>query len=215
MVGLFISMLCILATFTLFKTVGIVTREGQLDNLYDGQLASAMLMSQLQIQNAGYGIDNADASDIVKIETAKTTDDDHITKLVWRYKHGGTVYCEGIEEKTVTITLNGENFEYRQLASVNATSDCTEAANLADLTFNQVNVLARWQKLGALNTYLEANDKLFTFELTAEDCSPFGTAAMASHLTINITAPSSTSLNTNSGDAVNNLSICLANTYPS
>lgn len=215
MIGLFISMLCILASLTLYKDLITVATEGKLDNLYDGQLASVFMVAQMEIQNTGYGINDADLDDIKTIYTANGPHSSSKNSLVWRYKDGANDICEGIVEETVQLTLeDNETYLYRQLAKKKASSGCTDSVDLTTLNYDTTeSVLARFQTVGVLEEHLK-NADLLSFAINPVDCSPFGAVTPARHLQITITAPSSTTLNS-AGTAENQLTLCLPNTYPS
>lgn len=78
MVGVLISLLTIAAMAAIYKTsIGIATNASQ-TALRDGQVAAALLAAQIEMQQAGYGLDAAEA-DVVAIS-------DDGRQVLWRYR---------------------------------------------------------------------------------------------------------------------------------
>ncbi len=214
MIGMFISTLCILASLTLYKSLIQVAAESKLDTSFDGQMSTALMVAQMEIQAAGYGIDEADADDIQLRTTAASGGTNATSELLWRYSEGGTFNCRSLVDETVTVTENSESVTYRQLTLKTATANCDATTPLASMTWGNPSVLARWNLLGQLGSYVESGNNLFNFSLAPVNCSPYGAVTQNRHLQLTIVTPSSTTLNT-ANVALNNLEICLANTYPS
>jgi Tfp pilus assembly protein PilW len=216
LIGLLISMLCILASLSLYKTLIHVAAESKLDSNHDGQLAAASLVMQMEVQSAGYGIANADADDVVvNVPTAGEK------RLLWRYStdNGSTFLCRGLHE--FSETTNGQTF--RILRVIRVASGCNGTGALTSFTWDTpVSVLGRWMVVNngvtqsGLPQYLTTNATLFGFSLATASCSPYGVAgtAAANHLQLTVTAPSSASLAGAVGVALNTYNYCLANTYP-
>ena len=57
MIGLLVSVVGILASLSLYKTLVAVATEAKIDAMHDGQLATTLLAIQLKVQNAGFGLD--------------------------------------------------------------------------------------------------------------------------------------------------------------
>jgi hypothetical protein len=90
MVGLVISLLTIGAMLAIYKiSIGISTNASQ-TALRDGQVSAALLAAQIELQQAGYGIE-ADAADILSISAGGR-------QVVWRYRSeiGGPSKCAGL-----------------------------------------------------------------------------------------------------------------------
>ena len=90
MVGLVISLLTIGAMLAVYKTsIGISSNASQ-TALRDGQVSAALLAAQIELQQAGYGIE-ADADEILSV-SANGKD------VVWRYRSeiGGASQCAGL-----------------------------------------------------------------------------------------------------------------------
>lgn len=214
MVGLFISMMCILASLTLYKNLIHVAAESKVDTVFDGQMTTALMVAQMQIQTAGFGIDDAGTDDIVVQTTPQAGSVDAKSELLWRYQEGATVKCVGLVDETVSVTENSESYIFRRLMMQQVDSGCNTTTNLVDMTWTPSSVLARWNRIGTLKTYINGGNNLFNYSLATVQCSPFGAVAQDQHLQITITTPSSTTLNTSAGTAENSLLLCLPNTYP-
>jgi hypothetical protein len=90
MVGLVISLLTIAAMLAIYKTsIGISSNASQ-TALRDGQVSAALLAAQIELQQAGYGIE-ADAAEILSISADGR-------QVVWRYRSeiGGPSTCAGL-----------------------------------------------------------------------------------------------------------------------
>lgn len=96
MVGLLISLLTIVAMVAIYKTsIGIAANASQ-TALRDGQVSAALLAAQIEMQQAGYGID-ADAPGVVAVsEDGK--------QVLWRYRDGSASdsRCAGLRLVTDT-----------------------------------------------------------------------------------------------------------------
>jgi len=217
LIGLLISVLCILASLTLYKTLIRVATESKLDSMHDGQLATASLIIQMEVQSAGYGITNAGANDVLVREPVSGE-----RQFLWRYQHNGTFECRGLHESGVTIAGTGEKF--RILHVVKATTGCNGTANLGTLDWStKVSVLGRWRVFEdsvddvGLDDYIVDNKTLFNFSVTTTACNTtYGAIASTTtnHLQLKVTAPSSVNLQGATGVAENAYEFCLANTYP-
>lgn len=216
LIGLLISVLCILASLTLYKTLIRVATESTVDSRHDGQIATASLIIQMEVQTAGYGIANADGDDV--IADAPTGQQ----RVLWRYSldQGATFECRGLQE--YAVAANNENF--RVLRVIKATN-CNGTAALTSFNWNnEVSVLGRWRVFddgvanAGLDDYITANSTLFKFTvpLVAATCTPFGVqgGTAQNHLRLEVTAPGSAHLQGAVGVAKNTYNFCLANTYP-
>jgi Tfp pilus assembly protein PilW len=220
LIGLLISVLCILASLTLYKSLIRVATESKLDSMHDGQLAAAALVIQMEVQSAGYGITGADADDIL-VRIPATGE----RQLLWRYTldNGTTFECRGLHESSMTES-NGD--KYRVLRVIKASSGCNGTVALGTLNWNtQLSVLGRWREFDdgvadqGLDKYLSTNSTLFSFSVpsTPVACNTtYGAIASptVNHLQLRVTAPSSANLQGAAGLPVNTYDFCLPNTYP-
>lgn len=207
LVGLFISMLCILTGLTLYKSTLRMSTDSKIDTQLDGQITSALLTLQLELQSAGYGVPGANASDVVK-----TT---HSNKqvLAWRYHNGTEFICRGVKEFET-----GTSPKYRNLELITA-DGCSENVDLTTLNWAPADaartLIGRWPVFGGLATHMTSNTNLFTFSEPAfVSCSPYGALESAQHLQVAISAPSSAALNGASNAVDHSFTLCLLNTNP-
>lgn len=228
LIGLFISMLCILVGLTLYKNTLTLSTESKIDAQHDGQIAAVLLTLQMELQNAGYGIASAGASDVVfdPFNTTVTNEDGSTRTIInpviaWRYSSdmGTTFTCRAVKEYSSTDA----GISYQTLALATAKT-CTASTDLALINWSsnassdmeEVTIIGRWPVFGELAERLKTQSSLFTFSApTATTCSPYGALTSTDqHLQVTISALSSATLNAAS-DAVNHEStFCLLNTYP-
>lgn len=215
LIGLLISMMSILASLTLYKNLLHVATESKIDTLYDGQLASALSVMQVELQSAGYGIDGANGDDVVRVFTSASGGTDATLALLWRYHDGTNFVCRGVLEHTNTITdTDGDSRSVRELTLRKVDSGCDETTALTSMTWSDDSLLARWPMIATLKTYLSSNNTIFSFTLNSGPCSPFGVTSGEEHLQVSVLSPSSTTLNRADTSARNDFVYCLPNTYP-
>ncbi|WP_188150333.1 PilW family protein [Teredinibacter waterburyi] len=201
MIGVLVSMLCILGTMVMHKSLIQVSVEAKTDAEHDSRVASAMLRLQLGLQNAGYGIDNAGADDVVVAYSGTTRD------LLWRYldADSGNMTCRGVREVTYTDADSG--IAGRNLVKLGASSGCTETATLTDLSWTSGDSIAKFRN--------QANP-IFNFSVGIAACAPYGLGVSENHLIVTVMAPSSAVL-ANTEEGLNNIdqtsfAFCLTNT---
>lgn len=215
LIGLLISVLCILASLTLYKTLIRVATESKLDSMHDGQLAAASLVIQMEVQSAGFGIENAGSSDVlVRIPTAGER------QVLWRYKKpDNTFECRGLHE----LPLTENEVNYRVLRVVRVAAGCNGTVALGTLDWStQVSVLGRWRVFDdgvadlGLDKHIATNNTLFNFSISTVACNSYGATGSATenHLQLRVTAPSSAALQGATGVGDNTYDFCLPNTYP-
>lgn len=211
LVGMFLSLLCILASLTLYKNLVVVAADTKIDALHDGALAASMLTAQKEVLSAGFGIDNADADDIVVRSIAATGTTPGTIELLWRYTTNGTFFCRGLME---TGETNTSNMTFRVLRIREVTSGCDETTALASMSWTDVDTLAKWRVVGALATYINTNHTLLEFTVANAPCSPFGSTDLENHVVVTVAAPGSAKLNGANGMTDTVYEFCLPNTYP-
>lgn len=208
MVGLLLSMLCVMTCFTAYKNLVHVSAENRVFDGLDGRLAIAMAIIEKSVQSAGYGMLDADNTDLV------TTAVDTTRQLLWRYiDDAGVVQCEGAEE--ITTVTGGTN--YREIRLVNAPVDCTADVDLTTLAWVSTNVLARWEMNdNEVTDYITNNGGLLSFAINQQQCTPFGAEVTTpvNHFVVNITSVSSVHILNNAVPQVT-YGFCLSNFYPS
>lgn len=216
LIGLLISVLCILASLTLYKSLIQVATESKLDSNHDGQLASAMLMIQLEVQSAGYGIDGADVSHIIVHNPTAGE-----RQLLWRFTtdNSTTFECRGLYEK------GEEEGSFRSLSLIKVDSGCDGTAALNSFTWetdDPITVLGRWRVVQddvedvGLDDYISDHGAMFKFHLTPEACNPYGAPGVAAEqrLLLTVTVPGSAFLQGADGMTATEYEYCLPNIYP-
>lgn len=218
LIGLLISVLCILASLTLYKTLIRVATESTIDSRHDGQIATASLVIQMEVQTAGYGIADADEDDV--LADAPTVGEQ---RFLWRYSpdQGTTFECRGLHEYQVV-----EGVETFRVLRVIKGTGCNGTAALSSFNWTtEVSVLGRWRVFDdgvsatGLDAHIATHKTLFKFtvpSLTGSPCTPFGAGSgtTQNHLQLQVTAPGSANLQGAVGVPLNTYSYCLANTYP-
>lgn len=216
LIGLLISVLCILASLTLYKNLIRVATDSKLDSDHDGQLASAMLLIQLEVQSAGYGIPGATASHIVEHVPSAG-----IRQLLWRFTNdNGTTYqCRGIREESA------EDGQFRVLKLIKVDAGCNVTAALSSFTWNAANpvaTLGRWRVVAdgvanvGLDDYISSKTTMFKFDVGNAVCNPYGanSGATENRGFLTVTAPGSAFLQGAAGMVASEYKYCLPNIYP-
>lgn len=213
LIGLFISMLCILAGMTLYTSTIELSTQSKIDADLDGQIGMVLLTLQQEIQSAGYGIAGADGDDIVRIGPAAEP------VLAWRYFEAPDYICRGITE----YADNSAAIDYRVIALMTA-KNCSEAVDLSTLDWTEgtsagspvTTVIARIPLFEKIADYVTDNSALFTLNAPiAAPCSPYGALPVANHRQVTVSAPSSAVLHAPPGAVgpINHSStFCLLNT---
>lgn len=91
MVGLVISLITIGAMLAVYRTAATVSTAASATTQREGQLASALLGAQIDLQQAGFGLEAGEAG----LEVTPT-------RVVWRYRHGPgePLLCAGLQVGT-------------------------------------------------------------------------------------------------------------------
>ena len=215
LIGLLISVLCILGSLTLYKNLIHVATETKLDSNHDGQLASAMLVIQLEVQSAGYGIDGAGTEHI--IEHVPATGE---RQLLWRFTTDGTNYqCRGLFEEAKDQGL------FRQLSLIKVDAGCDASTALNTLTWDTTSpiaVLGKWRVVDdevadiGLDDYIGDHDTMFDFELIDTACNPYGAngAVTDNRKLLTVSVPGSAFLQGAADMEATKYHYCLPNIYP-
>lgn len=92
MIGLLISLLTIAAMLVLYRNVIESSGNASRSALRDGQVSSALLAAQIELQQAGFGIDTSQPLD------SRLRIDDDSRRVVWRFKPelGAGDECAGL-----------------------------------------------------------------------------------------------------------------------
>ena len=155
MIGLLVSVVGILASLSLYKTLVAVATEAKIDAMHDGQLATTLLAIQLKVQNAGFGLD----TNSFNIGIREVDDEKH---LYWRYKVDGVTTCEGLRRYVRTVNgVNGFALDYITAAG----NTCSDDAALSTMT---------WQPASTISVFSKNVTDIVDFALTQQSCSPYG-----------------------------------------
>lgn len=172
MVGLLLAMISILAGMLLYRNVVHTTIQTRSDAMQDGQIASAMLTLQLEIQSAGYGI----VKDPARIHVTLSADG---KTVYWRY---ATNQCRAFR---IHDSADGNQRELQLLQMKNG---CNETDVITTLNWADANVdvtrLAEFRKSAAIGLELPA----FTLALLTQQCFPYGMGTKDNHPLLTITA---------------------------
>ncbi len=183
MIGILISMIGILAGFLLYQNMVKVTLQTRADATQDGQLASAMLSLQLQLQSAGFGIDKAanPGPHLALVSGPPQA-------LYWRYlddpTNSSSVICAGFRVQDVVV--DGTTTRQLQLLSPETAASCTLAATLNGLPggWKVTSILAQFRKSQqalAINSF-----PVVTITQDISQCFPYGLGQAANYRTVTI-----------------------------
>ena len=193
LIGMLISIISILSILALYKNLVHVSTDASNDASHDGQISTALMTTQLELQTAGYGIEKAGQEHI-------NTNDDG-SEIRWRYLDSGGYQCRAIQQQSPTPNT-------RALVLMEATSNCTEDSVLGELQWNAITTLTKFERKTAIDK------QLFTFSVSTGNCSPYGMSTNKKHIIATITALSSAGYHDTPN--VENIShqLCLVSTHP-
>jgi type II secretory pathway component PulJ len=180
MIGMLISMLGVLAGFMLYQNMVKVTLQSRADAAQDGQLASAMLSLQLDLQAAGFGIDRATypGPHLIVTNGAPQT-------IYWRYLETST---DPDEPKCKAFQVNDNSdgdARKLELLEPKTAASCTLDAPLATLVggWNVSNTLAEFKKTDATKV---GSLPQVVMSLTTTKCFPYGLGTADNYKTVTI-----------------------------
>lgn len=168
LVGLVISMLCIIAVLSVYRTMVKTGVDSRVASTHDTQLQSGFTTAQMFLQNAGFGLDGS--SHFLQSDTI-SIDSKNVNAILWRFKEGSTVVCQGLADvatadnkKRSFILLNGFLGETE--------TNCSETESLSSTTI-------KWKvkaTLAELEDYSldKSNPKQINFEQSTANCTPYG-----------------------------------------
>lgn len=172
MVGLLLAMIGILAGMTLYKSMVQTSIQTRNDALQDGQLASAMLTLQLELQSAGYGIPTGGAA--AHVQRVNNT-------IYWRYIVNGATQCKGFQIQDLD---NNTRRELQLLKIKDGTNPCNTTDALNAFQWETASVVAEFRASIAAN----ADIPVITLELANGQCFPYGMSTAALHPIVTIIA---------------------------
>jgi len=209
MVGTTLSLISIMAMLTLYKNLVSNAAIATQDARQDGQVASARLTLQRELQSAGYGMTTPQVgTDLVllkgaSLNTLSTSPEinppsaDQGNVLLWRYETNSGAVCRGL------LSQNGE-------LSILSTNSCSGSLTSRSWTSSPL-ITAPATGLNSLASFSSAVDGN-TFSLAYENCWPYQKdnqplqPRLAVTLTTNLTASTSSA----PADA-NQITFCLPN----
>ena len=174
MIGLVISMLCLIALLTLFKAVITTSVDSQQNAQQNTQLFNGLTLAQMLAQNAGFGFSSGTN---ILISSSILTLDNNIRvenqkAVLWRYyatiNLPSTLTCRGI----ASVLNNNQT----KLILLKANS-CAQTNNLESLTWKVDRVLA-----------ILPSTSTISFNLVTQTCAPYGIGTAASHSKLTIIA---------------------------
>lgn len=185
MIGILISMIGILAGIVLYQNMVKVTIQTRTDAAQDGQLASAMLSLQLELQAAGFGIDKVakPGPHLVLVEGPPQV-------LYWRYlndfKDPNSAVCKAFR---VQDSADGE-YRRLQLLTPKIPANCTLDVGLAAIAggWSEADpapvVLAEFRKSDAADAELP----IITIASAVSNCFPYGLGEADDYRMVTISA---------------------------
>ncbi len=194
LIGMLISIFSVLSILALYKNLVTVSISASSDASHDGQVATALVTAQLELQNAGYGIANADG---LHLNTNANG-----TEIRWRYYDNGAYQCRLIRE--IVIDANTRKLEFFE-----ADKNCDATSELSSVAWKSLSVLTRISRTEAIP------EQIFTFSVATTKCSPYGVGATDKHLVVSMSAIGSADFhNTTSDITATSYSLCLISTHP-
>lgn len=182
MIGILISMIGVLAGIVLYQNMVKVTIQTRTDAAHDGQLSSAMLSLQLDLQTAGFGIDKVakPGPHLVLVAGPPQT-------LYWRYlndyKNPNSAICRGFR---VSDSVDGNTRSLQLLRPVTP-AGCTLDVALAGIGggWEVDTVLAEFRKAEATEV-----DSLpvITIAEAVSNCFPYGLGESGNYRMVTISA---------------------------
>ncbi|MDP1446086.1 hypothetical protein Q8G43_14195 [Acinetobacter schindleri] len=186
LIGLLISMLCILALLSSYRTIVKTGVESRIAATHDTQLQAGLTTAQMFLQNAGFGLEGTNNLLTTTVQVGSKT----ISAVLWRYNNGTNIVCQGLADiessdnkKRRFVLLEG--FENDSSTLCNGTS------NLGSFKWKEQSTLANLEDYSSD----KSNPKQITFEQTTSACTPFGAGTLddsSQHPLIIINAKTST-----------------------
>ncbi|SDI44891.1 hypothetical protein SAMN05216189_100587 [Pseudomonas delhiensis] len=181
MVGLLISVLVMLVLMTSLRTFSSIGTQARREANQDGELATALVSLQMDIQGAGYGMAAGAGEALAVARLALDGQAEPREALLWRFRDGALPTCGGLVERAGRDAESGQPL--RILSRLRA-PDCSLGTGLASLA---------WAPAEDLLLFRNRSESQLRIELAEEVCSPFGAIGEARrHPTVTLSAPSST-----------------------
>lgn len=187
MIGLLISLLCLIALVTIFRAVMVNSVDSRQSSKQQTQIYNGFTVAQILAQSAGFGFSSGTnvliAPNPLQLDGGITVDNRQ--SALWRYYstlgNTNTLTCQGI----ASIINNDQN---KLVVLKTAADGCAQTASLNSLKWSVDRVLAVLPSTATI-----------AFALTTELCTPYGVGKVANHPKLTISANST------------NFPICLSN----
>lgn len=170
LVGLAISMLCLMALLALFRTVIHTSVDARKSSILDTQLQNSLTTIQVLTQNAGFGYPASSIPNIVEVASIANVTTNKA--ILWRLDD---------DIKTTTASIC-QGITYTENALILLKSRCSYNLPLA--------TGSTWEKDSTLASF--PTGTTITFELKDQICAPYGSAIITGTKVLNITASDST-----------------------
>ena len=199
LIGLLIAMLCMIGLLSAYRTMAKTGADSRIDATYDTQLQNGLIASQMMIQNAGFRLEAGTNAHLATETFSSIGTLTNVSALLWRYKVGGTVACQGLAD----IADSGK----RKLVTLTVSAGCDDTAALNTFDWTTDKTLARLTDFGG------SNAQQVTYTVTPDtDCRPFGSVAASSgkHPQVTLSAKTSSQQH-NSALSTIQVPICILN----
>lgn len=197
LIGLLIAMLCMIGLLSAYRTIAKTGVESRMDATHDTQLQNGLIASQMMIQNAGFGLEGD-----TNLKSANITIGSNSTPaLLWRYKVGGTVSCQGLADIA--------DSSKRKLVTLTASTGCDDTSVLDTLTWETDKTLAHLTNFSG-----GTNNQQVTYTVTqSTDCTTFGSVNTGSgqHPQVTLSTKTSTQQHNSLGLGSIQVPICILN----
>ena len=186
LIGLLISMLCILALLSSYRTIVKTGVESRIAATHDTQLQAGLTTAQMFLQNAGFGLEGSNNLLTTTVQVGSKT----ISAVLWRYDNGTNIVCQGL-----TDVESSDNKKRRFVLLEGFENDsgapCNGASNLGSFKWKEQSTLANLEDYSTD----KSNPQQITFNQTSSTCTPFGAGTVeesSQHPLIIISAKMST-----------------------
>ena len=170
LVGLAISMLCLMALLALFRTVIHTSVDARKSSILDTKLQNSLTTIQVLTQNAGFGYPASSIPNIVEVASIANVTTNKA--ILWRWD-------DDVNTATASIC---QGITYTENALILLKSTCSYDLPLA--------TGSTWEKDSTLASF--PTGTTITFELKDQICAPYGSAIITGTKVLNITASDST-----------------------
>lgn len=183
LVGLAISMICLMALLALFRTVIHTSVDARKSSVLDMQLQNTLTTIQVLVQNAGFGYPASSVANI--IEVARIENVTANKAILWRWD-------PDIDTTTMSI-CQGLTYTENSLIVLKKTCSYDESLTAG----------SPWEKDSILASF--PTGTMISFELIGQTCEPYGSAIIKGNKVLKITTNYSTGTPINSHVCLSNI----------